>query len=262
MSSIEKGFMPLRKAQSEQVRFQVSLPEFIDQGGIGVNLREIHRLCQIGGIRRLVVFGVEDVDTSKATPQILGFNSQGSAYMGKAGSNTIIPPTESYSAINPESFWRHTQSWRDAVIVVNMDEVSKRITSDEKWAEGIRDLKAWSHYLNKGIKDGISKEGVSHLLKLPDKVSLAIFGVAVTTNTAGLWRLEPQSTQFLELLTNYFLMGAGWNTLDRVFGRKPKLSDQNTRYTLFWGPEVDRAILLKILTKTSTLVKQIPRQVG
>ncbi|OGE02585.1 hypothetical protein A3G16_03605 [Candidatus Curtissbacteria bacterium RIFCSPLOWO2_12_FULL_41_16] len=264
MSSVERGFIPITEAQSERVRFQVGLPDFVDQDRIGVNLREIQRLCQIGGIHRLVVLGVEDLDTSKTVPQILGFNSQGSTYMGKAASKADVSPSESFSAPGWEGK-SHPQQWSDALIAVNMNQVRDRIGNDKRWSEGIRSPKAWSHYLNRGIKDGISKEGIAQLLNLRNKVDLAIFAAfvgAAATDAVPLPRwFDPHIPSVREAIQAYFTWSITWNVIERFMdGKRPFLSDGNNRYTAFYGPEVDRAVLLKVLTKTRTLVKQIEGQ--
>lgn len=261
MSSKERGFIPLTKAQSERVRFQVALPDFIDQDKIGVNLNQIHRLCQIGGISTLVVLGVEDQDISEATPQILGFNNQGSAYMGKASSSMVVPPSESISGSTRKDS-PHIAQWAHSIIAVNMNEVRQRIENNKKWTDGIRSPKAWSYYLNRGIKDGISKEGTAQLLGIRGgKVDLAVFSTLVVLNSTGTapFRYEPHVPSLPEAAGTYFTFSFIWNLWDRLVTRHPSLNDRDSRYTLFVGPEVDRAILLNILTKTSTLVKQIDK---
>lgn len=264
MSNIEKGFIPITEAQSERVRFHVSLPEFVDDDKIGVNLRAINRLCQIGGIRRLVVIGAEDLDTSKAVPQILGFNSQGSAYMGKAATKTDEPTSKSISATGQEEWWSHPQQWANTVIAINMNEVRERIAQEKDWNEGIRSTKAWSHFLNKGIKEGISREGSLQLLSLRNKLSLGIFASFVALKSFEIGPIpmlndyNPHIPALKDLAITYFVWSNSWNTYDRFTrGKRPFLSDNNTRYTLFYGPEVDRAILLNIVSRTRTLVKHI-----
>lgn len=258
----ERGFVPIADAQSERLIIKIPFPEFVEDQKIGVNVREIHRLCQIGGIRKIAVIGIDDLDTSRSEPQILGINEQGSAYMGKAVSKTEPPVSLSDSGYT-EGYY-HTERWTNAVIAVDMNALKERIVHDRRWPEGVRSPSAWSHYLNKGIKDGISNEGTLHLLSLSPKVRLAFFTTAVGLDVSGIGlpfisTHHPHFPEVSETVLRYFVSSSLWNIVDRVFSGGT-IRDNKVRYTLFYGPEVDRAILLKILTKTRTLVKQIEPQ--
>lgn len=260
--NIERGFVPISDAQSERVMIKIPFPEFVDDQRIGVNVREIHRLCQIGGIRKIAVIGIDDLDTSRSEPQILGFNEQGSAYMGKAVSKTEAPVSLSDSGYT-EGYY-HTERWTNAVIAVDMNALKERVVHDKRWPEGVRSPSAWSHYLNKGIKDGISNEGTIQLLSLNPKVRLALFTAAVGLDVSGIGfpffsTNHPHFPEITETASHYFVSSSVWNIVDRVISGG-SVKDSKARYTLFYGPEVDRAILLKILTKTRTLVKQIEPQ--
>lgn len=153
MSSFERRYVPLSEIKSEQVLFNVKLPSFVDQDKIAVNIHSIEKLCQLGGIQKLAVIGKEDLDTSEVTPQIVGFNDQGTAYMGKAKSKTAeLSRSDSVgerdqSLITPT----HAKDWINTTIEINMDEVKNRI-SNEKNDQGVRSEATWANYLNKGIK--------------------------------------------------------------------------------------------------------------
>lgn len=257
----ERGFVPIADAQSERVFIKISFPEFVEDQKIGVNVREIHRLCQIGGIKRLGVIGIDDLDTSRAVPQVLGFNEQGSAYIGKAVSKQETPFSQSHTG-DSQGFY-HTERWADALIAVNMTELKERIAHDKRWSEGVCSPAAWSYYLDKGIKDGISNEGALQLLSLNPKARLAMFAFVIAVDASmgpeNIFLFHPHLLKIPDPVSLYFANSFAWNTLERLVGRVIS-NRNNSRFTLFYGPEVDRAVLLKILTKTRTLVKQIEPQ--
>lgn len=257
MSSVERGFVPITEAQSERVRIDIDLPPFIDKGRIGVNLRNIHLLCQIGGIGHLRIVGVDDAETSSAVPTVLGFDSQGTAYAGKTGTKVNTPIQEGRSLQDMDrSASVHSMVWAHTLIAVNMEEVANRINRDKRWAEGMRSAEAWSHYLNRGVKEGLSQQSTRHLilnLSTRDKLFTGTFVALAIFESA----LDPNTLPFpypIDAIIHYFTIASGFNSIPHFrFGK----SDRNVRYSFFSGPELDRALLLKIMAKTKRVIKPI-----
>lgn len=268
MSNIEKGFVPLPEAKTDQVRMQLELPSFVDKHKIGVNLRSIHKLCQIGGIHQLMIAGIDNDETSHATPTILGFNAQGNAFAGKTGEKTDAPLQRAQSVSDNDVSHLElpaAMNWKHTLIIMNMNEVRAKISNDTRWSDGVRSTDAWSHYMNKGIKDGLKQEGTHHLLfdvNQRDKIYLGFIATLTLLNASGIDIAIPFSSHLrTPTVPGIIKASAYWNALYNVFARifdtRFNLSDKAMRYSFFYGPQPDRALLLNILTRAKTLIKTI-----
>src|SRR4030067_2684274 len=94
MTEIEKGFFPLTEVQDENIegiRISLNLPEWIDQDRIGVSLRGIYKMCQMGGIETIKILGSTDGEVSTYTPNLVGINPDGAGIAGKVGLKTEAP---------------------------------------------------------------------------------------------------------------------------------------------------------------------------
>lgn len=247
MARLESGFIPLPDAQSEKIRINLDLPSFIDKHKIGLNLSATESMMQMGGVKHLRISTETEGETTSQEVNIVGFTNQGEAFAGKA-KTTNIPTAQYDSDLNNDgrNMISHCSEWINVNTTFNIDELATRISQDKRWSEGIRSTDAWASYLNKDIKKSIAKEGTHHLvfgLTRSQLLYMAIMDVP----------FPPYNN--ISHVIHSFLLG---NTIGNVLGHVlAKLNAEDARYSLFFGPEVDRAAILNIMAKVKTLVKKI-----
>jgi len=239
-------FVPFEYAQTGRLRNAVTLPEYVNTENILVNLTGIHRLCNIGGIRHLRIQSING-DVTKEIPTIVGFNQNGEAFAGKVNAKESVPEYESTSKTSGEVHY-HATSWTNTTITLNTAEISKRITDNENWEKGTRDTKAWSFHLNKDIKKGITKEGARHLtigLNTSNWINTAFqYGMMAVFETMSGPTVERAAFRVV-------FISALLNTLNFVMAHEKK----DFRFSLFYGPQPDRAMWLYLNSIPLTLVK-------
>ena len=136
---------------------------------------------------------------------------------------------------------------------MNIDEICLRVS--EK-SEGVHSPKNWARELNKGFKTPIRRAGnqnLLHNLEHGDKADYAWLSVLVAAYP-GLpllvGQFNPEGAAF-NLLWYYGCARAG-ALIRRVFN-----PDQNQRFSMIPGLQVDRAIVLGIESRVKTLIKDL-----
>lgn len=253
----ENGITPIQHANTYRMRFAIPFPDYVDTSKIGVHVNKMERLLQIGGISHLRVCGNVDEETSRFTPMIVGYDSQGNAYAGKKGEKVSVPEfTASEDVSNPNlniSVTRpHSATWKNGVINLNICEITERIRQEKRWARGVYDLEAWAHHLDGSIRKGISEIGVRHLA-----VGLNRYGwvlAAFQYGLMGAFEIGGGSPSVETLAFRIPFVSAVLNTLDFIrFGNQ----EEGFRWSVFYGPQFDRALLLKVMTTKGGLVKSL-----
>lgn len=256
MSSIEKGFSPLPKVEREQpedkIKILLNLPDYVDQDRIGVNLRDISKLCKLGGISQLIVVGKTDQDTSHVVPEVTGLNSDGSATVSKKIAKVTVPTFES-SVDN--SAWHDkwiSDRWINLEVNLNIDEIALRVSEKP---EGVHGIKNWSQELNKGFKTPIRESGSKNLLQgleTKDKDDLIeLAGFVFVFDLFSALRGAHISPGYVA--QSFLFANLGRKICDVIYKR----GNPDYRFSIFPGPQIDRAIALGILSRTKTLVKDL-----
>lgn len=256
MAEHKNNFIPLKEASFEGARFDVSLPNFIDTERIGVNTKAIHRFCRLGGIKHLRVTGNAEGETSSFTPTIVGYDSQGNAYAGKTGIKTIVPTftedsdEDGYS--EPGMYKPHASTWVNTNLDLNLNEISKNIEQEERWQRNFRSTDAWSYYLNKSIKDGITDAGIKHLIWGFNKSE--VFRHAFQYGMMGFFQATSGNNTVESFIQRLIFSSTFLNLFDAFVATR---NIRDHRFSVFFGPQLDRALLLKILSTRTTLVASI-----
>lgn len=249
MAEVKKDYTPLAELESPKLRFVAPLPSFVDPRSIGINLKRVTLLCRLGGISHLRVEGLTDEETSSFVPTIVGFDTQGSAYAAKTGMKTSVPTYTVDSLSLPGRGLTYLASrWVNGVVKINVDETANRILSETRWRNGVNSNDAWSYHLNRILKGGIVDIGTKHLVLGASRLDylLELFPVLSIANIffgGG----NP--------LVMYALWYFGVNGLTARFNINPEGWRQSL---LLHGPQLDRALLLKLISLKSTLVRSIP----
>jgi len=256
MQKCEKGFFPLSQVQEQDIdgmRVSLNLPEYVDQDRLGVNLRGIYNMCKMGGIETIRVIGSMDGEVSTYTPTIVGINPDGAGIAGKAGLKTKV---STFSTSHPEIMdtLPGCYSWIDLSLDVNLREIHGRITDGKN--KNLRNVSNWTPYIDKALRSGISKEGARHLIKdisPSQKLTFPTFMSTFAIIDLAATGFVPNSMTLPHILESFAIYGIGSQLLGHVLyhpGSKIRLS-------FFYGPQVDRALALKIMSKTGTLIKEL-----
>lgn len=257
-------FIPIKDAKSERVRFDVVVPEFVDAEKIGVNFRDIRRLCRIAGISHLRVESVTGESQTPSIPQVVGYNKNGEAYAASGKVQAKDPVFDSKSSINNSSLIPHSATWVNTVLRLNIDEISDRIGHDTKWAHSLRSPEAWANYFNLAVKQGITKEGAKHLifgmnnyqtgLSLFQNIDSVLIESHASMFNFFFANFGPRIPRMTDVAISLIIRNTFLNSINFVVYRGNDNQD-GSRLSLIYGPQVDRAILLIIMAKTKTLIK-------
>jgi len=253
MPELASDYIPIEQASTPRVRFEIPLPQFLPEGLIRVNIPNVHHLCRIGGISHLRVGGTTKGEITKYVPSIIGMDAQGNALAGRSTLKTSSDPIESLdmddSPTSGPSFSRpHSATWVNGAINLNMNEISETIRGENRWRRGVYSTEAWAHHLNKSLNEGIAEIGIRHLLMGFTRDSL------IGTLMSYMFMLVPigQDLTVETLAKNLTIGSLVFNGIDYLRYRK---IDDGYRFSVFYGPQLDRALALKILSKTTPLVR-------
>ena len=258
MANIEKGFIPLRKVEEEQpldkVRITLNLPPLVDQDRIGVNLARIDSLCRLSGIENLIVLGKTDEETSKVIPLVVGVNSDGSAVASKSLVKTDVPPYN--SVFSGEEGYMSSRNIK-LRININVDEVAQRAAEAKM---GVRDPKVWAQNVDEGLRHSIRSVGTDNLIRNPDRFTKGFYLISLPLNAGinsvsdlinnGHLTEQPaiNTMVFYALIRGVYLVS---EVAQKI------ISKENIRYSVFIGPQLDRAAVLQLKTRTQKLVKDL-----
>jgi hypothetical protein len=254
---VESGFVPLPKVEQEQpednIKIYLNLPVYVDQDRIGINLSGIARLCELGGIRPLIVLGQTSQDTSHVLLEVAGLNSDGSAIASKKMTKVAVPLFEADSQNSTRHPVTIAERWKGTRININVAEMGHRV-SDQ--ATGVQSTENWTRELNALFKGSIREAGNQNLLhnlepldKLFYLTSLIAYGS--TLAEWGLGSELPFPVFVSASVASFFVFGGFFNAV-RYAAYNP-----DHRQSIFLGFQVDRAIALGVTSRTRTLVKDL-----
>lgn len=254
MSEFKDGYIPIQYANGYKTRFVIPFPEYVKPEHIGVNLGRLDTLLRVGGISHLRVVGQTNGNTTKFTPTIVGYDSQGNAYAGKKGEKITVPEfssSEDEANTNLDaSVWRpHAATWKNVVINLNVNEMAERIRQEDKWSRGVYSTEAWAHHLDKDIREGVASMGIKHLalgFNKYNRISTSIQYALMGLFEASSGHPSVESMAFRVPFVSQFL-----NVIDYFSYRN---TDDGYRWSTFYGPQLDRALLLKVLSCRTNLV--------
>lgn len=249
MSNVEKGFVPLPKVEQEQpaenILFELNLPSFVDQDRIGVHLRRIERQMSISGIKTLVVRGSGDVERGQDQVEVTGINPDGSALASKVKAGTRRKSSSSsrgYESDSPVGIYISTRQTNLEVSVKNGeigDEISGR-------GRSLREVPEWSKELNMALGREIRARGTENLIRDTSWLEKTLLSFYVTFDLAIVQ--DPALFIRAMIIQNMF-------TRLLVFLREGK--EGYFRHSLFFGPQLDRALILQALSRGQKIIKDL-----
>lgn len=266
MSHIERKFVPLPDVESEKVRFAVKLPDYIDPHKIGVNVSGIERLCRIGGIKHLRVEGSYDKQQHANGASVMGVTGSGAAYMGGIASAESSLYEESGEESDP-MYAPWFGRWINGKITVDMQGVANKLGENNRWTGGVRSVNGWTHHLNKAVKRGIVNIGTEHLVYGMTKSELAIcafvnayafLNAAAASPSAVLsGDYNPHVPSVNEVAQSLIFMSLFMTLVAKYYVFREELKDKDMHWSLIFGPQIDRALLLQGAARTTRLVKHL-----
>lgn len=256
MSKVESGFIPLPKVEQAQpldnLLIELNLPQVVDQDRIGINVSRIDSLCRLSGIEALAIIGTTGEETSKTIPQIVGMNPDGSAVASKSIAKTTVPTSKrlqiAFKHVDNMSL-RNTQ----LNVFVNIDEISQTAAESKS---GIREPKVWSENLDKELRTSLRKAGTENLIKYWDPYSKLmyklgpIFVAGIVEGNDLISNSAFTVDEYMFYLVTVSLVGRLWDTFSNY-------KDPHFRWSVFVGPQFDRAAVLQVKTRTQKLVKDL-----
>ncbi len=245
-------FTPLPRVRTLKVRSdELTLPFKLEEQ-LGLNVGKIGTLTQLAGIKSVRIINDKSGEISKATPQIVGFNSDGSALSGAAKVSTV-PISDGNLKDNEGQF--HTSRWADLTIVINTEETKQRLLHSD---HTLNQPQPWAKEVNKAVKKEILKAGNKHLLTMTvnDKILTTIVYSLETATIARILSMSGTTGEHTaSIVMNFLTTSLFWNTWRSVWegieGR-----GHGSRLSLIVGPEIDRAIVFNALLIPSLLVKE------
>jgi hypothetical protein len=265
MSEVPK-YVPLNELDGVDpapgVEFNGVIPEnYVDASQIVIKLRGVHKRMRTGGIRSLRVVGVSG-DVSRFVPHIVGMDGKGGALAGLTRVATKVPSSTAESFFGAGGASRNAR-WIDATVKVNMDEASERVLSQKK-PGGIRSAEAWAIELDKAVRSGIREAGTAHLIfdtprlerkDIAREVLLPFAGIGILSLVGG----TVPDLERLPVLYEFFNAGFNIGQFRRDSERGVKHED-GFHFSLFFGPQIDRAAWLTLRTRTGQLIKALQKK--
>lgn len=234
--SKESGFVPIDEANTDNIRFAIDLPPYLDRTKIKANPRRIETMMRIGGISHLRVETTEDEGES-SYPEIVGFDSQGNAYAGKSTSK--IKMQEFETDIDGNALFSSPQA--DLSVKLNINQASSLVA-----ARDARSLKEWGDLLNNAISQGIRKTGDKVLIweniKFDSAHLLVNGGFQLYNNMDGF-----DLGSSLDFYLAYKCVFYGMKGI-------PFFRKGDYRISLFMGPQLDRLAILQAKTRLQKIV--------
>lgn len=251
-------FIPLPEVGNSKVRFNLALPPFVNQELLGINVRGVERLLRVGGIGHLRVESKKG-EVSSFVPTVVGVNGQGEALAGKIGFQTLVP-TYKIEDDDPSSWAPYIYRWVNSMLSVNVDEISQQILyGSKRWERGIRTPEAWAHFLDRALGQGIENIGNHHLIEGIEGLDWSLFALSWLLNVPFVSQalIEGNLARLLGWVICNETIFQGWLDISVRLSQR-----SHYRWSIFatFAPHLDRALVLKILSRTTTLVKALPEK--
>lgn len=252
----KESYVPISEVNSSVIKVELTLP-FGIEGKLGINVRKVETLCQIAGLRYLVIENEKNPDHSQIVPLIVGVDSQGTAVSG--GAKITKVPTFMGNCKEVDNYGENgvpfplsinkRNRWGELKISINAEEIKGRFLQGNKV---IRCPNLWAEEIDAAVRQGIVGAGMRFLLSLPtygDKF-YTLFTNCCTLSTSAL------SGNLINFVECYLASAVFTNALYAiVFGIEKK--GEGSRVTLIYGPEIDRAIALYFTSLGKPLIKEL-----
>ena len=253
--------------RSQRLRVDIPFPSWVETEQIGINLPKTERLMNVGGMKHVRIVGETNGEKTIAMPTGIGIAPDGSRYAGMMGAKESAKTLSLESSLNPKRPILKNAEWTSTTIRLNLEEIQRQI---EDKRMNLRKADSWTPYLDGALRWGIRKAGSEHLLTNFTWSQKCFFFFVNIHNTvllssnldilSILEKIPPKIPHVTEILF-WTGVNAVFVSLFEpiIFGREDK-TGSGYRISLIPGYEIDRAVVLQVLSRTNKLVKTIPSQ--
>jgi len=259
--SKENQFVPMPEAQTDRIRTTATLPFGVEKE-IGINVKKLHTIMQLGGVSFLKIASEENGEKSIADATIVGFDGQGNALAGKTKMNYIRTSSSKYRLENNNKNYKQSR-WIDMSITFNTEELKQRLLHSGK---KVNEPNNWSVEINKALKKQITKNCSVHLTSGFNTFETIFMSFLYSSNLLSsmdmgldnviMGTVNPHLPTIGNLLYQLISTGTVFSIVDSFFlGFERKGTGR--RLSLFYGFGIDRLALLALNTSTSTLAKTL-----
>lgn len=253
--------------RSERIRFNVHFPPWFDEEGIGIDLKRIERLINVGGINHVRVDVQKNKESLASLPIIVGVASDGSAYAGMVSTTKKVPTYEYHRYPEGKIAFFQNSAWTALQISLNLEEIRRKI---EEERGSLKRVESWTPHLDEALRKSVRNAGTNHLLgghtpfRLLSAVWVNIHDSLMDAADISLYeaisgRFNPHIPRAGELAFEMSLSFAIWTLVGAVTCGLERGKGRGYRLSLFPGYEIDRAILLQILSRTQRLIETIKK---
>lgn len=266
----ENRLIPIKDVwlASDRIRFDIPFPSWTESERIGIDLKRTLKLMNLGGIRDTRIEEQKNSHTSQASWVFTGVNPDGSTSAGATATIERVPTFGfENTEIDKKAIFQNA-IWTSLRLSLNRKEIEARINLDKK---SLKKAESWTPYLDHALRHGIRRSGTNHLLKEhgPFQIAVALYftihEVLMDAAKISLWNIlfrqfNPHLPSLNEIAYELGInFTALWIAGMLLYGRENK-NGTGYRFSLLPGYEVDRAILLQLLSRTLPLIKTIPQE--
>ena len=254
-------FVSMPLAQTSRLRTVARLPFSVEED-IGLNVQRLHQTMQVGGIRFLRIDSRSDEETSGVDVQIVGMNSRGGAYAGGAKEKMVPTCSSNQGNQNHEPMDKGSR-WIDVDVHINAAEIKQRILHS---GEDVRESESWAGHIDSGLKQALNQRGREHLTGKIDSFNRFMMAIIyggdflracdASFSDLVVGNFNPHLPKVNDFAFSVLFSGLFWTTWSSIEHGFEK-PGQGRRISLFYGCELDRALLLTGLTRFSTLAKSL-----
>ncbi len=252
--------------RSQRIRVHIPFPSWVDTNNMGINLTSTERLMNIGGIKHVRIVGDVNGERTSSMPASLGVAPDGSQYAGMAGAKETVKLNSLESQGDNRHYILKNAEWASTTVQINLEEVQRQIAEKKG---NLRRADSWVPYLDRTLRWGIRKAGSEHLLTHFTRYQKIMFFLVNIHNNLLmasslsifdlLTRKQPVIPTAGDLLTWTCFNMIIWPILESItYGLER--GGSGYRLSIFPGYEIDRALVLQVLSRTNKLVKTIPPQ--
>jgi hypothetical protein len=269
MSKIESGFVSLSEIdkyedwENHRAVVRLELPSYVDRERIGVNLGSLDSVSRFSGIGGILLHGTTGNETTRSVPNIVGHSASGEAFAGRAATEEKAPQFGvSGETMNTPGFAPLPLREVAYHVDLNLDEIGERVKD-----RGVREAAPWAKELDRVAKQSIGTLGVHHLVfhTRPYTVGVAAFHNA----DAQLYAMDSHPIDIImgrdgpnfdigESVGAFIIRNFALNMYDLLSTRKIRRQfDLGFRWSFFYGPQFDRALILKTMLKFKKFFKPL-----
>lgn len=255
-------YLPLSQVNTylpDRLHLNIKFPEWLDPDSLGLNVQRLVGLQTIAGIHLVDIQGKFEKQTTKVTA---GAPNKG-RYDGRGRGTGVSTLTTQFHRSTVPAFhelaegikngsYIHAFRWLNSLVInMNLSEMSQRIRHNKG---DVRKPDDWAVSIDQAIRQSVRREGTRYLTQLSgfDLIMYASFVVIQLMSLPEKYILNsPTELEvYKKILVDFFVLQILVTSASVIAMRILNKKDINVRPTFFsFGPEIDRAIMLNILSR-------------